>query len=105
MTLSLFKSALAHKLLTHFFRHPEAQLYVNELAKSLRLDKRNLVKKLHEFEAAGLLKKQLRGNLKLYSVNPQYPLYNEYRSIVLASGASSSTAQPTALNFEEAALV
>ena len=86
--ISLFKSAVSRKVLEHFFSHPEESLYVNEIARSLGLDKRNLVKKLREFETAGLLKKEPRGNLRLYSVNMQYPLYNEYRRIVLASAGA-----------------
>ena len=88
MTLSLFKSSISQTLLRHFFTHPEAQLYINEISKTLNLDKRNLVKKLKEFETAGLLKKQTRGNLKLYSINAQYPLYNEYRRILLAAATA-----------------
>ncbi len=88
MTLNPFKSSISQKLLGHFFAHPEAQLYVNEMAKTLNLDKRNLVKKLKELESAGLLKKQARGNLRLYSINLQYPLYNEYRRIVLATAGT-----------------
>ncbi len=85
--LTAFKSAVTRKLLGHFFAHPQDRLYVNEIAKILSLDKRNLVKKLREFETAGLLKKEARGNMRLYSVNADFPLYNEYRRIVLASAS------------------
>ncbi|MDA8131851.1 MAG: hypothetical protein M0011_10155 [Elusimicrobia bacterium] len=88
--LTVFKSAVTRKLLGHFFAHPKASLYVNEMAKTLSLDKRNLVKKLREFETAGLLKKESRGNMKLYSINESFPLYNEYRGIVLASARPSA---------------
>jgi predicted nucleotidyltransferase len=56
---------------------------VNELSEKLVLDKRNLVKKLKELEKEGLLRSQERGNLKLYSVNTDYALYDEYKKIVL----------------------
>lgn len=72
-------------MLSYFFLNPEEQLYVNEIAKTLKLDKRNLVKKLKEFEADGLLAKTARGNMKLYSANRRNPLYNEYRKIILAT--------------------
>lgn len=88
--LSSFKSSITRKLLAHFFAHPGDSLYINEISKTLNLDKRNLVKKLKEFEAAGLLKKETRGNLKLYSINLDYPLYNEYRRIVLASAGENN---------------
>lgn len=72
-------------MLGYFFLNPHEQLYVNEIAKVLKLDKRNLVKKLKEFEKDGLLLKTVRGNMKLYSVNEKFPLYKEYRKIILTT--------------------
>jgi len=77
------KSEITRKLLNYFFLNPKESLYVNELSRNLALDKRNLVKKIKELETEGILKSQSRGNLKFYSVNRNYPLYNEYRKIVL----------------------
>lgn len=87
----LFRSEIAQKVLGYFFLNPQEQLYTNEIAKNLDLDKRNLVKKLKEFEKDGLLRKTARGNMQLYSINDKYPLYNEYRKIILATvGVESS---------------
>jgi len=58
-------------------------LYINEISKKFKLDKRNLVKKMKELEKEGILKSQRRGNLKLYSINQDYPLYEEYKGIVI----------------------
>jgi len=77
------KSKVTQKVLSYFFLNPENSLYVNELARKLKLDKRNLVKKLTELEKEGILKIQSRGNLKLYSINKSYSFYNEYRKIVI----------------------
>jgi len=77
------KSEVTRKLLNYFFLNPKESLYVNELSRNLVLDKRNLVKKVKELETEGILKSQVRGNLKLYSINRDYPLYNEYRKIVI----------------------
>ena len=77
------KSKITKKLLNYFYLNPETTLYVNELSEKLNLDKRNLVKKLKELESEGILKSQSRGNLKLYSINKNYPLYNEYKKIIL----------------------
>lgn len=77
------RSELTKALLNYFFINPHEELYINELSRKLNLDKRNLVKKLKELEKEGILKSQIRGNLKLYSVNTNYPLYEEYKKIVL----------------------
>ena len=76
------KSAIAQNILNYFFLNPHESLYVNELSRKLALDKRNLVKKLKELEEEGILKSERRGNLKLYSINRKYNLYNEYKKII-----------------------
>lgn len=77
------RSGITKKLLNYLFINPQESLYVNELSRKLNLDKRNLVKKIKELEKEGILKSQDRGNLKLYSINKGYSLYNEYKRIVM----------------------
>jgi predicted nucleotidyltransferase len=77
------KSEITQKVLNYFFINPHESLYVNELARKLSLDKRNLVKKIRELEGEGLLISRFRGNLKLYSINNKFPLYKEYKNIIL----------------------
>ena len=79
------RSDITKKILNYFFINPEDGLYVNELSRRLNLDKRNLVKKLRELETEGLLKSEIRGNLKIYSTNKKFPFYKEYKKIVLAT--------------------
>lgn len=77
------KSIITQKTLNYFFLNPHESIYVNELSRKLALDKRNLVKKLKELEGEGILKSDKRGNLKLYSINEEYSLYNEYKKIIV----------------------
>lgn len=58
---------------------------MNEMASALGLDKRNLVKKLREWESEGIFNLEKRGNAKTYYINEKHPLYNEYRKIVLST--------------------
>lgn len=76
------RSKITKKLLNYFFINPHESLYVNELSRVLQLEKRNLVKKLRELEAERILKSEARGNLKFYSINKKYPLFDEYRKII-----------------------
>ncbi|MFH1665661.1 MAG: nucleotidyltransferase domain-containing protein [Candidatus Omnitrophota bacterium] len=76
------RSKITKVLLNYFFLNPGESLFVNEIARKLDLDKRNLVKKLKEFEEEGILASETRGNQKIYSINRLYPLYEEYRKIV-----------------------
>lgn len=76
------RSRITRKLLDYFFMNSKESLYVNELSRRLSLDKRNLIKKIRELESEGLLLHQKIGNVKLYSINKGYPLYDEYRNII-----------------------
>lgn len=79
------RSSVTKKILSYFFINPHENLYVNELSRKLNLDKRNLVKKIKQFEVEGILTREARGNLKLYSINKKYLLYDEYRKIIMAT--------------------
>ena len=79
------KSAITKKILNYFFVNPQESLYVNELSRKLALDKRNLVKKIKELEQEGILAHETRGNLKLYSIDTRYPLYQEFRKIIMTT--------------------
>ena len=81
------RSDITKKILNYFFINPEDALYVNELSRRLNLDKRNLVKKLRELETEGLLKSEIRGNLKIYSTNKKFPFYKEYKKLSLPRSA------------------
>lgn len=76
-------SQIVRKLLDFFFNHEDERLYVNEIARRVGLDKRNLVKKLKELESDGIFSVEAMGNLRLYSLNRKFPLYKEYKKIVL----------------------
>ena len=77
------RSSLTKKILNYFFINSHERLYVNELSRKLALDKRNLVRKIKELEAEGILRVEKRGNSKFCSINKKYPLYKEYQKIVL----------------------
>lgn len=77
------RSTITQEVLSFFFAHEEASLYVNELARRLGLDSGNLTRKLIELEKEGLLRSELKGHQKYYSLNPTFPLLNEYKQIVL----------------------
>lgn len=75
-------SEITKKVLSYFYLHSHENLYINEIVRKLDVDKRNLVKKLRELENEGLLLCEVRGNLKIFSINKKYSLYREYEKII-----------------------
>jgi predicted nucleotidyltransferase/predicted transcriptional regulator with HTH domain len=80
--LEITKSRLRQKLLTYFFTNPSASLYVREIASLLSVDPGNVSKELVKLKNSGILKSSVSGNQKYFSLNTQYPLYKELKSII-----------------------
>ena len=77
------RSVITRQVLGYFFLHPQSELYLNEISRRFGLDRGNLVRKLAELEQKGLLKSELRGNQRYYSLNSRYPFLREYKAIIL----------------------
>ncbi|MFC2149510.1 nucleotidyltransferase domain-containing protein [Candidatus Auribacterota bacterium] len=77
------RSKITQAVLGYFMLHESAELYVNEMARLLSLDQGNLDRKLKELEKEGLLKSDIRGKERYYSLNAAFPLLQEYKKIVL----------------------
>ena len=75
-------SKVTQKLLNYFFINKHKEHYVNELARILEVDVKNLDKKLKELEKNGIFKSRFKGNQRHYSINTSFPLYKEYEKIV-----------------------
>jgi len=78
-----FKSKVTIKILDYFFLSQDAEHYVNELAKILDLDPKNLHRKLEELEKEGLFKSEFRGQQRYFSLNKDFGLFEHYRQIFL----------------------
>lgn len=80
------ESAIARTLLNYLFLNPSEELYINQIVAKFGVDKRNLAKKIKELEKEGILKGRELGNMRLFAINKEYPLYKEYRTIFFKSG-------------------
>lgn len=76
------RSLITQKLLNYFFLNQDEERYVRELAKMFEIDPKNLGSKLKELEVDGLLKSEMRGQERYYSLNKEFSLLNEYKGIV-----------------------
>lgn len=77
-----FRSKITQKLLNYFFLNPEQEHYVNEMARILDEDPKNVYRKLKELETTGLLKTEWSGKQCYFSLNQNCNLFNEYKKIV-----------------------
>jgi len=77
------RSKVAIKLLDYYFLNPDAQVYINELARILELDPKNTETKLKEFEKEGLFKSEFRGKQRYFFLAKDNPVLEHYRQIFL----------------------
>src|SRR3990167_3031588 len=77
------RSKVAVKLLDYYFLNPDAQRYINELARILELDPKNTETKLKEFEKTGIFKSEFRGKERYFFLTKDSPLLEHYRQIFL----------------------
>ena len=80
--MEIFKSNLRRKLLIYFFTHPDADLYLREIASVIDADPGNLSKELIKLKKEGLFLERKRGNQKYFYLNKDYYLFNEIKSII-----------------------
>lgn len=77
------RSKITKAVLSYFFLHNHAEMYVLEIARKLRLDDGNLARKLRELEKEGILQSKEKGRERYYSLNMSFPLLKEYRQIIM----------------------
>jgi predicted nucleotidyltransferase len=77
------RSKVTIKLLDYYFLNPDAQHYINELARILSLDPKNTATKLKEFEKSGFFKSEFRGKERYFFLSKNSPLLKHYRQIFL----------------------
>ena len=76
------KSPLRKKLLSYFFTNPQAKHYLRDIAIKLNIDAANLSRELKRLVAEGAFVSEKQGNLKYFSLNLRYPLYQELKSMI-----------------------
>jgi predicted nucleotidyltransferase len=67
------RSSLRRKLLTFFYVNRSARAYVRQLAGALQADSTNLSRELARLEREGLLRSEIEGRQRYYSINRDYP--------------------------------
>ena len=82
LTINL-KGKIRQKLLEFFFSTPGTRIYLRELERQLVIPAGSLQRHLAQLEKEGILKSEWTGPLKYFSLNPQYPYFQELQSVIL----------------------
>jgi len=80
---SLFTSNTRIKVLSHFFLYPGVSFYVRQLEKMLKIPVGQLGRELLNLEKINLFVSSQEGNQKRYTLNQEFPFYEELKNIFL----------------------
>ena len=76
------KSKTRKRLFILFFSNPEKKYYLHEIARLIECPAQNIRRDLLPFVKDEVFKMERVGNLSLYYLNQDYPLYEELKSII-----------------------
>ncbi len=76
-----FGSALAGRILAYAFGHPGEEWHVRQLAALAEGDPGNVSRELRRLEREKIFLSRVKGNMKIYGLNEQYPLFKEMKAI------------------------
>jgi predicted nucleotidyltransferase len=82
MLKSLISSKTRQTLLKAFFETTDAEFYTRQLASLYHISVGTLHREIRKLISFGLLKERKVGNIKLFSLNKQNPIYEEIKNIV-----------------------
>ena len=94
------RSKITIKLLDYYFLNPDAQVYINELARILNLDPKNTETKLKELEKGGIFKSEFRGKQRYFFLAKDNPVLEHYRQIFLKTYGIEKRLKDTAHNIK-----
>lgn len=82
---NLFVSKVRIKSLKYFFRHQDSRIHLRAVARELREEINAVRRELLRLHEIKLLKVEKKGNKKYFSLNFDFPMYEELNSIFLKS--------------------
>ena len=98
--IKIFKSKARQAIFRLYFSNPDKAFYLRELERELAMPVSMIRKELISLEKDGIFKADKKGNLLYYSLNRQYPLFNELKSIVFKTVGIKASLSKILLNVK-----
>ncbi len=89
MLKHLFTSKARVKLLSLFLLNPDGEFFVRELTRTLDEQINSVRRELDNLKKMGLLKSRMRNRKKFFTLNKNFILFKELRSIIIKAGLST----------------
>lgn len=82
MLKSLIASKTRRILLNTFFSNPGTEYYTRQLSASLGISVGTIHREVRQLVSSGILNERAVGNIKLFALNKQNPIYEEIKNII-----------------------
>ena len=82
-SLYLTKSKIRGRLLGFLFSNPEKTFYLSELARQVGTSAGNIQRELKRFIHDGLIRREKKGNMVFYTLNPSHALFHDLQSLIV----------------------
>ena len=82
MLKSLIASKTRRVLLNTFFSNPSVEYYTRQLSALHGISVGTIHREVRQLAASGILKERAVGNIKLFALNKQNPVYEELKNII-----------------------
>ena len=79
---NIFKSKVRKEIFRIYYTNPDKEYYLRELERTLRLPVSMIQRELRNLEKTGVFAHRKQGNLVYYYLNKNYPLFDEFKSII-----------------------
>jgi predicted nucleotidyltransferase len=77
------RAKLQNRILSYFFLNEEKHTYINELARLIESDPKNVYRTLVRLEGEGILTSEFKGKQRYFFCQRSNPLYRSYREVFL----------------------
>jgi predicted nucleotidyltransferase len=77
------RSSVKNRILGYFFLNEQSHVYINELARILDADPKNVYRMLVRLEEEGVLTSEFKGKERFFYADKKSPVYKGYRDIFL----------------------
>ena len=99
MLNKLFTSKTRVKILTLFLMNPDTELFIREISRRIDENINAVRRELSNLENIGLLISKNKGNMKYYTINKDFSIYPELKSIILKTEGVSKVIKDDLINL------
>ena len=92
------------ELLRIFMTNPGQSFYMQEIGRMLGKKPGTFQRTINNMEKEGVLSSRYQGNARYFMANKQYPLYDEFKSIVFKTAGVAGTLQKLLAGFKDVSL-